>query len=187
VNEFNDALELTGGHFRSRDDGEDIVKVALDSHEFSLELIYRPAAQPSAELGRVVALVGDDGQSNFALSQAGDDWSFLLRTDAAIESATFTLRDAPLSGADRPTHLAITYGEGELTAYRDGLVIHSGRAGRGTLAAWTPATLLIGADARGGNCWRGTIDALAIYQRCLTADEVAQSLLHYRQLAGEQP
>jgi hypothetical protein len=187
VNEFSDALELTGGYFRSRDDGEDIVKVGLDSREFSLELIYRPTAQPSADLGRVVALEGDGGPSNFALSQAGDDWSFLLRTDATDESPPFVFQDAPSPGADRLIHLTITYRDGELTAYRDGLVIHSSQARRGTLAAWTPATLLIGANSRGRESWRGTIDALAIYHRCLTADEVAQSLLHYRQLAAGQP
>jgi len=187
VNEFNDALELTGGYFRSRDDGADIVTVSQESSEFSLELIYRPAAKQSAEPGRVVALESDNGRSNFALSQAEDDWSLLLRTDSADEASPFTVQIPRPDHAVQPTYLVITYRDGELAAYRDGMVIHRSQARRGTLAAWKPATLLIGANSRGGDSWRGTIEALAIYHRCLTADEVARNVRNYRQLAARQP
>jgi hypothetical protein len=189
INEFDDALELTGGHFHSRDDGEDIVALAGGSEEFTLEIVVAPGANAAGKTGRVISLEADDGAANFALSQAGAEWSFVLRTTVAEEPMPlrFVVPDDSGQAARHPLHLAVTYGSGRLAAYVAGRPLGPGIELRGSLAAWQGASLLIGADARGNEAWKGTIHALAIYHRCLDADEVAQNVRNYQRLAGSQP
>ena len=120
VNEFDDALELSGGYFRSRDDGEDIVTVSQGSSDFSLELVYLPAASASELPGRIVSLEADDGKSNFALSQAGQELTFQLRTDAGEGCGTLKFQVPAPAKAGQPLHLSITYRDGDLAAWLDG-------------------------------------------------------------------
>ncbi len=185
-NELDDTLDLSGGYFRSRDDGEDIVTASLASSEFSLELVYKPDVKPSAETRRLVSLEADDGTQNFGLSRVGDAWKFVLRTGAGAEPGAMAFQTAAASEASQPAHLAITFGNGKLVAYENGRPLEPSGELHGSLAAWTPATLVIGADNRGNHAWRGTIHALALYQRCLAADEVAQNVQNYRQLAARR-
>ena len=196
VNELNNTWDLSGGYFRSREDGEDIVLASRQSSEFSLELVCVPAANSLAPSGRVVGLEAGNFTTNFALSQAGDDWTFVLRTTAADKPAIFawhlpTAQDPSTASsttkAALPLHLTVTYGGDQVLAYQNGNPLGPGGELNGSLAAWTPATLLIGASGRGKEAWRGTIHALAIYHRCLDADEVAQNVQIYRRLAARQP
>jgi len=187
VNEFTDALELTGGFFQSRDDGEDIVAVSHKSNEFSLEVVFSSQPHDSKVPARIVGLDGESGHSNFVLSQAGDTLSFLLRTDGPEqgEAFRFTPQNGPPPG--QSTHLTITYRDGQLIAYQNASELQNSDSLRGALSAWTPGPLLIGADDRGRFPWHGTIEALAVYHRCLTADEVARSVRNYQQLAVGPP
>jgi len=87
-------------------------------------------------------------------------------------------------GRSKPlAHVTITYQDGELTAYQDGERLHRGDQLHGSLATWTPGSLVIGGDSRGQAAWHGTIEALAVYHRCLDAGEVARNVHHYRLLA----
>jgi hypothetical protein len=197
VNELSNTWDLSGGYFRSREDGEDIVLASRESSEFSLELVCVPAANSLAPAGRAVGLEAGNFTTNFALSQAGDDWTFVLRTTGADKPATFAWHipaagdpstgSSQESAAASPLHLTFTYGGGQVLAYRNGNLIKPGGELNGSLAAWTPATLLIGANGRGKEVWQGTIHALAIYHRCLDAGEVAQNVQIYRRLAARQP
>jgi Concanavalin A-like lectin/glucanases superfamily/FecR protein len=187
VNEFTDALEMTGGYFHSLDDGHDIVAVSQGSDEFSLELVFSSAQADAQEPARIVGLAADDGHDNFLLSQVGDEMTFVLRTDGPAPAEPFKFKLPTTLQSARPIHLAITYSSGQLTAYCDGQAMHTSQVLHGSLATWTPATLLIGAGRNGNAPWRGTIEALAIYHRCLEQDELARNVNNYRLLAGTAP
>jgi hypothetical protein len=83
--------------------------------------------------------------------------------------------------------LTITYRDGELAAYQDGLLLAASREPHGSLAAWLSGPLAIGADSRGRLTWQGEIEALALYHRRLSAEEVARNVRQYRILAGREP
>jgi hypothetical protein len=55
----------------------------------------------------------------------------------------------------------------------------------GSLAAWRrDGPLTAGADASGERSWRGVIEAIAVYNRCLEPSEVARNARNYKLLAG---
>ncbi len=180
-------LDLAGGFFRSRDDGDDIVTVSRESSEFSLELVFLSGEKNAEPARRVVSLEANDGTTNFALHHAGNAWSFVLRTSAAEPSKPLRFSAPGRRGPADPNHMAITYGDGILLGYWNGKQVAQRAGVKGNLSAWTPATLLIGANRRSREAWRGTIHALAIYHRCLDADEVAQNVHNFQRLAANLP
>ena len=78
----------------------------------------------------------------------------------------------------------MTYRYGELIAYRDGLEITRSKDSLGSLGTWRSGPLTVGADASGERPWRGILEAVALYNRCLEPNEVARNARNYRLLAG---
>jgi hypothetical protein len=78
----------------------------------------------------------------------------------------------------------MTYRNGELIAYRDGMEIARSEDLWGSLGTWRPGPLTVGADASGERNWRGIMEAIALYNRCLEPGEVARNARNYRLLAG---
>jgi len=188
VNEFDDALELSGGMFRSRADGEDIVTAMRASSELTLEVVFEVNSDAPG-VGRAgsraaISLAADDAAPNFALVQADRAWTFALRTSSPQSPQPLSIPIAKNAGRTEPVHLAVTYRDGNLAAYLDGQLVQVDRDVDGDFSVWSPAALLMGADSRGNNSWRGTIHALAIYGRTLDDDELARNVQNYRQLAA---
>jgi len=97
------------------------------------------------------------------------------------------MKDPPrvsINAADSPVHFTVTYRNGELISYRDGMEIARSTEVWGSLAGWQPGPLTVGADASGERTWRGIMEALALYNRCLEPNEVARNARNYRLLAG---
>ena len=69
---------------------------------------------------RIVALASESEEPDFALDQDGSDLMFCLKTDAKPVVAPPRV---PINTADTPVHLTMTYRNGELIAYRDGMEI----------------------------------------------------------------
>jgi hypothetical protein len=90
----------------------------------------------------------------------------------------------PISTPDTPMHVTVTYRHGELIVYVDGMPVAGSKDLWGSLAAWRPGPLTVGADASGERPWRGIMEAFALYNRCLEPGEVARNARNYRQLAG---
>ena len=187
VNELNDIYELSGGHFLAPREGQDIVKVSRESREFALEIVLSPSPVLQPGLARVVGLDGDDGSNCFALSQENDGFAWELRTDTAPPPAPqrFGL-DRPKNSADL-IHLTISYRDGRLAIFQNARLITSRDDWHGSLAAWQEGPLVIGADSRGLNAWRGSVESLAIYHRCLDSAEVARNVQNYQILSGSSP
>jgi hypothetical protein len=90
----------------------------------------------------------------------------------------------PIQSSDSPLHMTVTYRNGELTVYRDGMAIARSKDLWGSLGGWRSGPLTAGADASGKNPWRGILEAFALYNRCLEPGEVARNARNYRLLAG---
>jgi hypothetical protein len=174
--------ELSGGYLKATDAGPDIFKTSHGGSELTLEAVFSPASMEQAGPARIVALTADDDEPDFALDQEGPDFTFCLKTDA--KPATTTPPRVTINTPDTPVHLTMTYRNGELIAYRDGMEIARSQDLWGSLAAWRPGPLTVGADASGERSWRGIMEALALYNRCLEPGEVARNARNYRLLAG---
>ncbi len=174
--------ELSGGYLKANDAGPDIFKTSRGGSELTLEAVFSPASMEQAGPARIVALTAEDDEPDFALDQEGPDFTFCLKTDA--KPATTTPPRVTINTPETPVHLTMTYRNGELIAYRDGMEIARSKDLWGSLAAWRPGSLTVGADASGERTWRGIMEALALYNRCLEPSEVARNARNYRLLAG---
>jgi hypothetical protein len=174
--------ELNGGYLVANDAGQDIYHASRGGSELTLEAIFSPASMDQAGPARIVSLADESDEPDFALEQEGQDFTFCIKTDGETPPA------APprmtISAADSPLHLTMTYRYGELIAYRDGMEISRSKDRRGSLNTWRSGPLTVGADAAGERPWRGVMEAVALYNRCLEPGEVARNARNYRLLAG---
>jgi hypothetical protein len=174
--------ELNGGYLFSDDAGPDIFAAGSGGSELTLEAVFCPASLDQAGPARILALADNSDDSDFALAQDGADVMFSLRTDAKQTAASPPR--LTINMADTRLHLTVTYRNGELIAYRDGMEIARSKDLWGSLAAWRSGPLTVGADASGEHAWRGIMEAFALYNRCLEPGEVARNARNYRLLAG---
>jgi ferric-dicitrate binding protein FerR (iron transport regulator) len=181
-NDFTGVLDFSGGYFAEPQAGEDLAAMLRSGEALTLEIVLAPA--DSLLAAQIVTLAGSDGRPNVILSQEGDALSFALRTDG--EGSLVPVRFALASNRE-PTHLTITYGSGELAIHQDGNPVPETSRLTGSLAAWSPGPLTLGAAPDGNAAWQGTIEALALYDRRLDAREVARNVRHYAMLVGRGP
>lgn len=174
--------ELNGGYLKAKDAGPDIFKTSSGGSELTLEAVISPASMDQTGPARIVSLSTEDDEPDFALDQDGPDFTFCLKTDA--KPAASSPPRWTINTPDTPMHLTMTYRNGELIAYRDGMEIARSQDLWGSLGAWQPGPLTVGADASGERNWRGIMEALALYNRCLEPGEVARNARNYRLLAG---
>jgi len=175
-------FELNGGYLISGEAGHALLAVSRGSSELTLEAIFSPASLDQPGPARIVALADESDDPDFALTQEGREVTFSLRTDTP-PSDPAPLR-VPLVESDYPLHCTITYRHGELIAYLDGVEVARWKNLWGSLAAWRPGALSVGADPSGKNPWRGILEGFALYNRCLEPNEVARNAQNYRLLAG---
>ncbi|HEY2413312.1 MAG TPA: LamG-like jellyroll fold domain-containing protein [Pirellulaceae bacterium] len=172
--------ELNGGYLVANDAGSDIFNAGRGGSELTVEAVFSPASMDQAGPARIVALADEGDEPDFALEQEGQDFMFCIKTDA--ESPPSPPR-MTINSSDTPLHLTMTYRYGELIAYRDGMEIARSKDMRGSLGAWRSGPLTVGADAAGERPWRGVMEAVALYNRCLEPGEVARNARNYKLLA----
>ena len=81
------------------------------------------------------------------VSPLGDDAPVVLLDEH--RQPTGRLPKSQVHHAETPLHLTLTYRNGELVAYRDGMQIARSTDLWGSLAAWRSGPLTVGADASG--------------------------------------
>ncbi len=179
LDDLNGTIDLAGGWLTEADGGRDVTAHLREAGEFTLEIVLLPAEKQPADRATIVSLAGEGEATNFELTQKKSEFVFTLRTDGESEKQPLRI---PMIAANRPMHLTITYADGELLAYRDGVKVEPKEV-RGSLAEWTSGPLAIGADVAGKSPWHGMIEAMAIHHRRLDAGEVVQNVQNFRTLA----
>jgi hypothetical protein len=174
--------ELKGGYLVANDAGQDIFNAGRGGSELTVEAVFSPASMDQAGPARIVALADEGDEPDFALEQEGQDFMLIIKTDD--QSQPPSPPRLTIDSVDSPLHLTMTYRYGELIAYRDGMEIARSKELRGSLGTWRSGPLTVGADAAGERPWRGIMEAVALYNRCLEPGEVARNARNYRLLAG---
>jgi hypothetical protein len=160
---------LAGGFVEAPAASVERVTAALAAtNSFSLALLVEPASLDEATSGPLVALTRSPAQRGFVLRQRGDRLELALRTgrsgggEPAQPLVGLAARDA--------VHLTVSYSPGRLALYRDGELVERRVVG-GDFFHWRIGALQLGAEAGGGERFRGYLSHLRIWDREIGADE----------------
>ena len=167
----------------------ELVERVVASNEVTVEAWITPKDMSLLGLGpgRIAVMSSGASMANFVLGQGevetgspATTYSLRLRTSTSQVDGQPGMSTAEgLVRSESPTHLVATRSAtGESCIYVDG--IPDGMACDtvldGTLEPWIPQFgLTLGNERVEERPWRGTYDLVAIYDRALTADEVAQN------------
>lgn len=136
--------------------------------EFSVEvLLTRASPGTTSSPSRIVTMADSSSANNFMLGQ--DDTNYEARVRDSSTGSTGVLSPEFVSSADLnasgDTHVVLSYKDGEVTVYIDGVLDETNTAG-GTLNNWDDDMYLVFGGAYGGSSyWNGTLKRVAIYDR----------------------
>ncbi len=165
-----EVLNLAEGSAVAQDSADLLFAGLRRTNRFSLELEVVPPRESSSELGAIVSIGSDANRENLLLGERGGRLILRLRVGPKAEP----FAEADLGPADRtPAHLVLTYTPGRLVLFRDGREVLRTTALRGHFFHWRPYPLVLGDRWKGGARWSGTLDRIAVYDRLLSAEEVA--------------
>jgi hypothetical protein len=169
------AMKLRGGWFDAPDAGELVSSSCMKSHEVTVEMIVTP--QPLAqgkELHRIITLANSDDERNLTIGQRGSDLVLWLRTPQNGPAGNAEESHLATVDSNQPHHIVVAYKQDKLTVWVNGTKVHNRNRIRGDFSNWENMKLRFGASAEGKQPWRGLIDRVVIYDRCLSDTEIAQ-------------
>lgn len=167
------AMVLDGGAFVAETGAEELRNAVQNANAFTLEALVQSRRAPQNGPARIVSFSRDSGNRNFTLGQERDRFVLRLRTTRNAPNAVNPQLDLGPVDLERPVHLAFTYEPGVLTVYRDGEKFAAHATLQGNLSNWEPMALLFGDELDGNRDWAGTVEGVALYNRVLSGEEVA--------------
>jgi hypothetical protein len=133
-----------------------------------------------------IATIGSPNNSqdrNIAIGQARLAWTLHLRTSDTGLTSGEPILATPNLATTAKTHIVVTNDTLSRSIYLDGVLVASDQLG-GSQVQWDPTYLVaFGSDVNGNNKWLGTFHAAAVYDRALSAADVA----HNFALGSEAP
>ena len=169
------AMKLRGGWFDAPKAGELVSASCIKSNEVTVEMIITPQPAPfDKELHPILTLANNEQQRNLTIGQRGTRLYLHLRTPE--QESGSPMEETQLGGVDnnQPHHLVIAYRKDKLSVWIDGSVVWHRSRIRGDLSNWENMKLRFGASSEGQHSWRGLIDRVVIYDRCLSDEEITQ-------------
>ncbi len=181
------AMALDGGSFVAPEDESALIfAAARRTNEISIEALVRAPAEIPARPAVIAALAAHRDRWNFFLEQRRDRLTFSLKVGPRGPEGVSTgvLMALP---AGRASHVAVTYRPGRLVGYLDGVKAAETAEVSGDFFHWRNLPLVFGALPNGDREWDGGLEGVAIYDRVLAPEEVAEDYLRYREkLAARQ-
>jgi len=176
------SLDLSRGAVIAGDTAERLHQGLLRTNQLTLEVVVTPPAKASTGLAAIVALSRDSSRENLVLGERGSRLVLRMRVGPKGRNAYAEADLGPLARSER-LHLAISYSPGRAVVYRNGAEALRSRDLRGHFFQWRPYALTLGDRGRGGAAWSGRVEAIAIYDRPVSATEarVNADLLGRRQ------
>ena len=152
----------------------------------SVELSLQPTTEDSSHIGHIVSILGDQGSESFFVGQ----WkSHLILGKGTHGKKTYReigIRDILKKGEKR--FVAITSGADGTRIYVDGIYLKSSpRFYLSSTEEKPSGKIVLGNSPAGSEYWTGNLLSLAIYDRVLTGEEVAQHSHGSKKSGGEGP
>jgi len=174
-------IELRGGKAQaSTSSSQKLHQLITATNEFSIEAWVVPENVTQDGPARIVSYSGGDTQRNFTLGQTLYNYDFLNRSGATDANGQPALSTADADERLQATlqHVVLTYDpvngrriyvNGQDTGDMD-------RSLGATLIDWDNSfALVVGSEVSNGDAWRGSLRFLAIHNRSLSAQDVAQN------------
>lgn len=179
------AMLLVGeGAFQAEEEaGKNLVELVKKSNEITLELTLTPAEVAPAAAAVILSFGRFKGSPLLQLEQQGDALLWRLLRD---HSPGPPVRFGKLQ-AGQPVHVAVGYSPGRQVVYLNGVKAFEGDSWQGDFFPWRPGALTLGAGDDGERPWKGVIEGLALYDRLLGADEVAENSRRYAAERARRP
>jgi hypothetical protein len=182
------AMLLVGdGAFQAEAEaGKSLVELVKKSNEITLELTLTPAAVTPQTSGVILTFGRFKGAPLLQLEQQGDALLWSLLRDHSQEPP---VRFGKLQ-AGQPVHVAVGYSPGRQVVWLNGAPVVDSGAWQGDFFPWKPGALTIGATGAGDegeHPWQGVVEGLALYDRLLGADEVAENARRYAAERARRP
>jgi hypothetical protein len=140
-----------------------------------VEMIVTP--QPvvhDKELHRIMTIANSEDQRNLTIGQRGTRLALWLRTPENGPAGNAEESHLAVVDNNQPHHLVVAYKKDRLSVWVDGAQVHNRSRIRGDFSNWEHMKLRFGASTAGQHSWRGLIDRVVIYDRCLSNEEIAQ-------------
>jgi hypothetical protein len=153
-----------------------IVEAVVKSGEISIEAWLKPANNSQKGPARIISLSADPAQRNFTLGQEGARYDVRFRTEKTDANGVPSLGTGEGVVAAELAHVVYARdAAGKATIFVDGKEAASAEVA-GSLANWVgDFRLLLANERTGDRPWHGELHLAAVYDRALSADEVAQN------------
>jgi hypothetical protein len=144
--------------------------------EISIEAWLKPANSSQSGPARIISVSADPGHRNFTLGQDGSRYDIRLRTEKTGENGVPSLVTGEGVLSTELAHIIYTRdAAGKATIFVNGKESTAAEVA-GSLANWDGNLRLLLANERTGDRpWHGELHLAAVYERALSADEVAQN------------
>lgn len=167
-------LLLDGGSFTAGDDaGARITAACQKTNAFTVEALVETFATKQEGPARILSLSGNSIERNLTLGQEGE-W-LVLRLRTGHDDLNGTRHETRLCKlvANSPLHIVLSHRQGETVCYLNGKeTLRSDRFG--DLKSWAPMPLNLGDEQGGGRDWKGSLQAIALYDRFIGPQEAAK-------------
>ncbi|HOX06182.1 MAG TPA: LamG domain-containing protein [Planctomycetota bacterium] len=139
--------------------------------ELTFSAHIQPATASQDGTGCLLGYAPPKGELLFAVTQEKDALTFRASPSGAepVKVELCRLKDA------KPFHLTVTVAKGAVLCYRDGVKAAALPGIKGDFSGWANGILYFGNDRAGKLPWRGVVEQAALYNRALSADEVAKA------------
>ena len=169
-------MHCTNGYFLSEPADETSRMSATPYKAFTIEATITASKARLPGVAGILAFAADStapnlGDKNFILAQNRDQLTFDWMTDreGSLDSQSVALSTiVPW----QPQHLVLTGNAQELVCYLNGRESKRQPMTESSLKPWNYQGLIFGDRRKSGSGWPGTLEAIAIYHRALSAQEV---------------
>ena len=145
----------------------ELLELAKDSSELTVELVFSPAHMKPKALALIASFSSSHESRNFSLGQQGSDLVFQLRTsDTGMNGLEPPLKIAKLP-QEIPVHIVVSYRSGRLICLVNGVEMFKSSDFTGDFSNWEPHNLIMGDEWNHDADWNGSIEQIQIQTRAL--------------------
>ena len=154
----------------------ELSQAIMETGEATIEAWVQPATLDQTGPARIVTLSRDPAVRNFTLGQDGDRYIVRFRTSDTDPNGTPSLDSPEGAATTELAHVLYTRAaDGTVRLYVDGREVAT-REVTGDLAVWSDEFRLgLANELTRDRTWLGVIRRVAIYDRALSPEEVAQN------------
>ena len=166
-------MDLTGGSFVAKNENDTLLATCKESNQLTIECLITTDNLNQGGPARIISFSKDHTHRNFTLGQDGNRFAVRIRTPRTGENGQGGEFSFWKIESGKPTHVIVSYFDGNICCYVDGKLIYSGNSIQGDFSNWELYPLLFGDEANGGRNWDGKLSHVAIYSRFVGVEEAA--------------